>query len=272
MNLVNFSNKESRFSRRLHTCMLAGLLIGVIGVFAGVSASAQESTAQTAGAATPDGLAARYPGGSIQSSDTANRALVEVEQQRNALEQKYATEEHDCYAKFFATSCVDAAKERRRTGMAQIRKVEVEANAFIRADRVVQRDKKLAEKRAQDAANPPKPLADLPVKQAAQPAEDRAKENQQRLANHEAKLEQRKRDEANDAPTRAANVAAFEKKAQDAKKRQEDVAAKKAEKARQAAAKAASAASKAPAASASGSSAQPVPSVTPATPAPASKP
>lgn len=267
MNLVNFSNKEGCFSRRVRMCVLASLFIGV---FVGFSASAQESSAPATGAATPDGLAARYPGGSIQSSETANRALVEVEQQRNALEQKYASEEHDCYAKFFATSCVDAAKERRRTGMAQIRKVEVEANAFIRADRVVQRDKKLAEKRAQDAANPPKPLADLPVKQAVQPAEDRASENQQRLANHEAKLVQRKRDETNDAPTRAANVAAFEKKAQDAKKRQEDVAAKKAEKAKQAAAKAASAAaSKATAASASGSSAQ---SVSPATPTPASKP
>ena len=93
---------------------------------------------------TPAGLAAKYPGGSIQTEETADQALREVDQQRAAVEQKFATVQHDCYSKFFATKCLDAAKEERRVSLAQIRKVEVEANSYTRANRVVERDRNLA--------------------------------------------------------------------------------------------------------------------------------
>jgi colicin import membrane protein len=188
----------------------------------------------------PDSVVARYPSGSIQTVDVANKALQDVETQRNALDKKYAAEQHDCYTKFFATSCVDAAKERHRVGTEKVHKVEVEANAFIRGDRVVQRDKRLAEKRANESANPPKPLADLPIKTAApQNDAERANDHQQRIADHDAKMKQLQQEQAKDAPQRAANVAAYNKKIQDAQARQADVAKKKEEKAKQAAAKAA---------------------------------
>lgn len=187
----------------------------------------------------PDSVVTRYPSGTIQSVDVANKALQDVETQRSALDKKYAAEQHDCYAKFFATDCLDAAKERHRVGTEKVHKVEVEANAFIRSDRVVQRDKNLAEKRANESANPPKPLTDLPIKTATPQSDaDRAKDHQQRIADHDAKMKQLQQDQANDASQRAANVAAYNKKIQDAQARQADVAKKKEEKAKQAAAKA----------------------------------
>ena len=222
----------------------------LVGLFIGTSANAQDDnpSSQSANPAAstavaepdPDSVVARYPSGSIQSVDVANKALQDVEAQRNALDKKYAAEQHDCYARFFATDCVDAAKERHRIGTEKVRKVEVEANAFIRSDRVVQRDKKLAEKRASESANPPKPLADLPIRTTTPQSDtDRAKEHQQRIDDHDAKMKQLQQDQANDAPKRAANVAAYNKKIQDAQARQADVAKKKEEKAKQAAAKAA---------------------------------
>lgn len=254
MKPVTLKKSQVRAAGGLRAGFLAGLLL------AGSLAMAQESAPAALGVQTPDGLTARYPSGSIQSSETANRALVEIEQQRNMLDGKYAAEQQECYQKFFATSCEDAAKERRRVALEKIRKIEIEANAFLRSDRVLQRDKKLAEKRASDAANPPKPLADLPVKQSTQSTENKEKENLERTANREAKLKQKKQDDVNDAAKRAENVTAYRKKVQDAEARQRDVAAKKAEKAKQAAAKAASAsAPKTSASAASSASVAPAP-------------
>jgi colicin import membrane protein len=274
MKPVNVKNGKALLPRGLHACFLAGLLLAGTGAMAEEPATvtAPATTAVASTDLTPDGLTIRYPSGSIQSSETANRALIEVDQQRTVLDQKYAVEQHDCYEKFFATSCLDAAKERRRVALAQIRKVEIEANAFIRGDRVVQRDKNLAVKRGNDAANPRKPLAEVPVKPAAQSDADKAKENQQRIADNEAKLKQQQQDAISDAPKHAASLDAYNKKVQDAKARQRDVAKKKADKANQAAAKAAAsaAASKTPGSAAnSAASAASSQSTTPASSAPA---
>jgi colicin import membrane protein len=253
MKLVNVNRNYTRLSRALQICFLTGCVI------ASMSAWGQEAASSTVSA--PDELTARYPSGSIQSSETASRALIDVDQQRAVLDQKYGEEQHVCYEKFFASNCLDAAKERRRVALAKIRTVEIEANAFIRSDRVVQRDKKLAEKRASDASNPPKPLADAPAKPAEQSDADKAKENQQRITAHEEKQKQKQQDAQSDAAKHADSAAAFDKKVKDAEARQRDVAAKKAEKARQAQAKAAAAAaaSKTPTAAASNPASQPIP-------------
>jgi len=207
------------------TIGLAAMLLALAG---------QGATAQDAGL-TPAGLAAKYPGGSIQSSETADQALREVEQQRTAVEQKYADEQHVCYSKFFATSCLDKAKDSRRVALGLIRKVEVDANAFIRTARVAQRDHDLAEKRAREATSPPKPLADVPAKQAEQEnAGHSGSDAEHRVAEHEVKVKVRAQEEAAKASERAEKAAAFDKKAADAEARQRDVAAKKAEKQRQA--------------------------------------
>jgi len=254
---VEFTQQKSSLTR-LTRIAQAALLVGL---FVGINANAQDkSSADTSSPAAsapaakpvstvvpaalvepdPDSVVTRYPSGSIQSVDVANKALQDVEAQRNALDKKYSAEQHECYSKFFATDCLDAAKERHRVGTEKVHKVEVEANAFIRSDRVVQRDKNLAEKRGNESANPPKPLTDLPIKTTTPQSDaDRAKDHQQRIADHDAKMKQMQQDRANDASQRAANVAAHNKKIQDAQARQADVAKKKEDKAKQAAAKAA---------------------------------
>ncbi|MBV8634453.1 MAG: hypothetical protein JO002_08195 [Burkholderiaceae bacterium] len=220
---------------------------------------------------TPDALAAKYPSGSIQTQETAEQALREVDQQRGAVEQKFADQQHDCYSRFFATKCLDAAKEERRVSLAQIRKVEVDANAYIRAARVVERDRNLAEKRARDAANPPKPLTEVAApKQNSQSAPHDPDEGEHRIAAHEAKVKAQQQNEAAKVSERAAKFEAYNKKVADAEKRQQEVAQKKAEKQQEAEQKAAKAAksqqdaaqAKAPASSSAAAS----------TPVPAAKP
>lgn len=183
---------------------------------------------------TPAGLAAKYPGGSIQTEETADQALREVDQQRAAVEQNYATQQHDCYSKFFATKCLDAAKEERRVALAQIRKVEVDANSYIRAARVVERDRNLAERRARDAANPPKPLTETAPKANNPVVPHDPNESANRIAEHEAKVKEQQQEEAAKAPERAAKVEAYNKKVADAEQRQREVAKKKAEKQKEA--------------------------------------
>jgi len=93
---------------------LAGAALCVLAVASNGSLAQEAQSASavaSAPVATPDDLATRYPTDSIQSMEIANRALADVEQQRAALDQKYAAEQHACYAKFFVTPCVDAAKE-----------------------------------------------------------------------------------------------------------------------------------------------------------------
>jgi|GEM_PF-1593551 hypothetical protein len=214
------------------------LTTGLLAMLAMVS-----HVARADGDLTPDGLVAKYPSGTIQTQETADQALREVDQQRAAVEQKFATVQHDCYSKFFATKCLDAAKEERRVSLAQIRKVEVEANSYTRANRVVERDRNLAEKRARDAANPPKPLSDTTAKQpSAQAAPHDPNEGPRRIADHDAKVKAQQQDEAGKADERAAKAEAYKKKVADAEQRQRDVAQKKAEKQAEAEKKAAKAA------------------------------
>ncbi len=203
------------------------------------------SVAWAEGDLTPEGLAAKYPSGSIQTQESAEQALREVDQQRAAVEQKFADEQHTCYSKFFATNCLDSAKEERRIALAQIRKVEVDANSYIRSARVVERDRNLADKRARDAANPPKPLTDVAPKSNAQSAPHDPDEGARRITEHDAKVKAQQQEEAAQAPERAAKAEAYHKKVSDAEARQRDVAQKKAEKQKEAEEKAAKAQKKA---------------------------
>lgn len=237
MNAVNINPYRRQLPMRLGTFSLVCALS-----FAPNLSVAQESAhAPSPAGLTSDGLAARYPTGSIQSGDDANRALAEVERQRAGLEQQYTAEQHDCYSRFFATSCLDAAKERRRSGLAVVRKVEIEANAYIRGARVVERDKHLADKSAENAKNPPKPLLEPQAKIAAPGADHAADASVPGIAAPGEKPLRARQDYADDTQKRAEAVQAYEKKARDAAARQRDVAEKKKEKESKAAAKAAAA-------------------------------
>lgn len=195
-------------------------------------------------------VAARFPSGSIRSGETADQALAEVGKERARIEGRFADDERACYPKFFTSACLNAAKEQRRHALAQLRPVEVEANAFRRRSRVADRDKAIAEKQAGEAAealNRAK-LQENNSSEAAkknedsthkpkQPAQTASSENGtatvNRSAEHQAKLQRLQAEEAANAQKRAANVAAYEKKVQQAAAREHEIAAKKAEKERE---------------------------------------
>jgi colicin import membrane protein len=230
------------------------LLMAVVVLSYPQTVAAQEDVVRDQSSPGPNtsAIVERYPSGSIQSVKTADQALADVQQQRSSVEAGFADEERACYKKFFVTSCVDAAKEVRRRALVELQQVEIEANAFKRRARVEERDKALADKAPQAApivrpVKAPKNNDVAKEKNKTSPAQrspsdsdkpDGPKRTGQstsgsdRVAQHNAKLEKLKAEEAAGAQKRAENVAAFEKKARDAEERQREVAAKKAEKER----------------------------------------
>jgi colicin import membrane protein len=202
----------------------------------------------------------------IVSVEMAERALAEVSKERSGIEERFAADERTCYADFFATSCIEKARERRRHALAEMRKVEVKANAFLRQARVNDRDKALEEKRLEqerkeaeqlkreqangqadktkagmreNSRETPRETPREPVREPVPArASPRSGEANQRQAQHEAKLKRLEEQERADAQKRADNVAAYERKAREAQERQREVAAKKREKERERASRA----------------------------------
>ncbi|HYD59367.1 MAG TPA: hypothetical protein VEC35_03385 [Noviherbaspirillum sp.] len=198
--------------------------------------------------AQPDAATAvptRYPSGSIRSVAEADAALAIAAIERAEIEARYAAEEQACHPKFFATSCIDQAKERRRKAMSLIRPVEIEANTFKRRARLDSREQALAERLAKEekerqertskvqAQEPVAPQQDVSPSENAPPeSPENAKENvsSDRSAKHEAKLKLKQVEDAANAEKRAENIAAYEKKKREALERQQKVAERKAEK------------------------------------------
>jgi colicin import membrane protein len=193
--------------------------------------------------ASSTSISARYPARSIQSADMADRALADAASERSAVEARFVDEEHRCYSLFFANTCREAARERRRLALAQIRPVEVEANAFKRHMRVLERDKALADKRAEEEQN----LSQRQQAQQKQPEREPSNaqsakrvdsgrdkiDGTQRRAQHEARLGRLEAEEAANAQKRADNISAYEKKVRESEARQREVEARKIEKERE---------------------------------------
>ena len=159
----------------------------------------------------------------------ATRRLEEVKTERAAAEAAYAASEQICYAKFFVNNCLDAAKEKRRSKLAVLRAVEVEAEYYKRKADVDQRDREVAQAikdfeadEARRAAQPsPAPRA---VPERVTPAPKAViKVRTSKAAEHAAQ-------QRADAPQRAASAQAFADRKERAEERQREVAAKKAEK------------------------------------------
>lgn len=189
-----------------------------------------------------------YPAGTIRTADMADQALADVSMVRTQIESQFTVEEEACYPAFFASSCLDDAKERRRTALARIRPVEIEANTFNRRMRVLERDEALAEKRAILTAEVPQreknqQLKELETAQRALDSAQKLKTRQEasilhasnagkRVEDHAANLRRLQAEQVANAPRRAANAAAFAQKVKDAEARQREVAADKLEKER----------------------------------------
>lgn len=188
----------------------------------------------------------RYPQGSINSVETAGQAQVDVDSARANLAAQFAVSRNDCYDRFFTNSCINSAKEAQRAGLAILRPIELEANAYLRQARVDKRDEALKELRikSEREAQERLILQQENEKEAARKAEERANREQQhqadqatraattddRVQRHEEKLERLRAEEAGKAQERARNISAFEEKQREAAERQKKVAEKKAEK------------------------------------------
>jgi len=96
-------------------------------------------------------LSRRFPQGSITSVTAARQALAELDAARREAEQMFDDERLRCYDKFFTASCLSEAKEIRRLALSSIRKVEVEANAFLRKEKAAERDREIAERQGRAA-------------------------------------------------------------------------------------------------------------------------
>ncbi len=103
-------------------------------------------TVASAAESLEDALVKRYPTGSIASVATAKSALAEVDAARREAEQRFGNERMQCFEKFFTSSCLSDAKDVRRMSLSAIRRVEVEANAFIRKEKAAERDRTIAER------------------------------------------------------------------------------------------------------------------------------
>jgi hypothetical protein len=197
-------------------------------------ASAQEVDPSTSN------LVNRYSVG-IASVETADGALADVKAERAAIQARFAAEESRCHSEFFANACVDKAKERRRLSLQKVRKVEVDANAFLRRERVEKRDKDLEEKRVQreekeaerlnegkaggaDAVDrTPKP----PREHVPKGPDVRPGDPDPRVLRHEARLKKLEERERADEQKRADNAASYERKVKEAEERQRQVEERK---------------------------------------------
>lgn len=209
------------FSRALLQCMMRLLLT----VLAALGLS---------GGAFGQAVTERYPPGSIKSVETAEQALADVGREREAAKARFAEEERTCYARFFVASCLEDAKERRRSALEQLRNIENEANLYERQARVMERDKALAEKHAQDDAAQAErqrtSKAETAKPKLAAPLKGPDPDQVDRAARHERKMKELQAEEAANAQKRAENIAAYEKKVEEAREHKKVVERKKAEK------------------------------------------
>lgn len=214
-----------------------------------INAHAQPISADLVSAKGRDGISARFPAGGIQSVETADSALAEATKERSEIEARYSREEGECHSKFFATSCIDQAKERRRLALLLVRRVEMEANTFKRQSRVDSREEALEirkERQETDRAahvqreeeesrrrEKSRISADTPDEIKPEVLGNVQKDSRlDRRGQHDAAVKLAHEKDATDAAKRAENIAVYERKVRAAKERQAEVAARKAEKER----------------------------------------
>jgi colicin import membrane protein len=204
-----------------------------------VAASTEPAAASDPMLAGAAAIVARYPAKSIASLATANAALADVSREQAAIDTRHRAAQQACLPEFFMTRCLDAAKEKRRTALAMLRPLQIEADAFKRRERVVERDRLLEEKRikAESAAlaeqNTPQVIK--PVPPPAQPGHARGAGSDTAPApaaprNVRTPHVAKPLTPPIDATTEARNMASYDRKVAESAQRQHEIAAKKAEK------------------------------------------
>jgi colicin import membrane protein len=192
-------------------------------------------TALLAACAGPEVMPRDVPPAPVASVAEADQQLAAVGRERAAIEAGFAERERVCYTRFFTNSCLDDARNRRRSALAAQRAIEVQAAHFKRQAAVEVRDRNLAEAekryQAEEARLAAQPLKPAPAVTPAPPPPPRTPTAPVRSAQRNARVQQAQQKEAADAGKRAANVSAYEKRKADSEERQRKVAQRKAEKA-----------------------------------------
>lgn len=140
---------------------------------------------------SPETLLERYPAGSIVSREQAEKALSEVEKGKRRIDAIFQRDEFECYDKFFTNMCIKDVKMARHKSWNQIKPIKIEADIFIRQDKVKERDAKLGDRKEGDAVSPEeraKNQADYAKRQ-----KDRAEARERVQKKHEKTAERRKR-------------------------------------------------------------------------------
>lgn len=151
------ASSDLLFSR----CLLTVIGLGLIATSAmAASASASEPTPLTDSAGESRNSAISNSTLPIASIAEAERLLKDVDAQRESINARYKGEEAHCSTKFFVTSCIDDAKERRRIGLRSVQSIEVQANAFKRAYKAEQRDMQLQRKQPVTLPRPELPRSE----------------------------------------------------------------------------------------------------------------
>lgn len=239
--------------RALKRVGVAGAMVLTASVYAQATTSVSAPVTPVADA---DKSGSPIPHIAIDSVERADEVIRDMTRQRAGVAAQYAKDQQECSSVFFMTRCLDAARERRRAGLAQLREPEIEANAFKRRARVVERDQALEVKRLksdQDAASDQHGMTIRdPRQQGSKP--DGAVAGAERVAKRPPEMrperisanKQTKQTAPLTAPVspakQASNMISFDKKAAESSERQRVIAEKKAEKERDRAAKKARAA------------------------------
>lgn len=193
-----------------------------------------------------DDLYVRYPEGGIKTVPAADAALAATGSEQRRIDVELIRQQRACYTRFLVASCLEKIKDAHRAESKKIKNIEIEANTYLRQARADDRDAALAEQRAQELADAPR-RAEEQKKNAADAArrveestrrsaeadaraQPEALTPDQRIAEHDKKMQAVRTQQAADAKLHEANVASYNKKGQDAKDRQKEVADKKAEK------------------------------------------
>ncbi|KMZ13112.1 Cell division protein FtsL [Candidatus Burkholderia humilis] len=152
-----------------------------------------------------------------QDTDAALRA--DFERRQKALDKRTQQNDyaygvkHDCYSKFFVNHCLDGARNEMREKRQQIRQEQLALDDEQRAERAKERDQQTAIKQAQyeaDALN--RAAAEKSNQQAF---EDKQRQNALAAAQRNA-----------EAPQRAANQAAYDRKQADFQKKLDEARAR----------------------------------------------
>jgi len=143
MNPLICATSASRSLRQVQGAMMMALMMGLM-MASTLPLAVHAGTLEQA-------LVKRYPPGSIASVASAREALADADPARREAEQTFSSERIRCYDKFFTASCLSEAKDTRRIALSNIRKVEVEANAFLRKEKAAERDRVIAERQGRAA-------------------------------------------------------------------------------------------------------------------------